>query len=50
VRIKDGSLQAEGTGALRAFGALNFNSIARRLRLDFSDIYQSGYLQWLGSS
>ncbi|WP_276682770.1 YhdP family protein [Thalassolituus oleivorans] len=42
VRIKDGSLQAEGTGALRAFGALNFNSIARRLRLDFSDIYQSG--------
>lgn len=42
VRIKDGTMVAEGTGALKAFGALNFNSVARRLKLDFSDLYQSG--------
>ena len=42
VRIRDGSMAAEGTAALKAFGALNFASVARRLKLDFSDLYQSG--------
>ena len=42
VRIEDGSWKTEGTGALRAFGVLNFNTISRRLQLDFSDLYQSG--------
>jgi len=42
VRVKDGNMAAEGAGALKAFGALNFNSVARRLKLDFSDLYQSG--------
>ena len=42
VRIENGSWKTEGTGALRAFGVLNFNSISRRLQLDFSDLYQSG--------
>ncbi len=42
LRIRDGNMAAEGTGALKAFGALNFNSIARRVRLDFSDLYQPG--------
>lgn len=32
----------EGTDALKAFGALNFGTISRRLTLDFSDLYQSG--------
>ena len=42
LRIRDGLVAAEGAGALRAFGALNFNSMARRLKLDFSDLYKSG--------
>lgn len=29
-------------GLLRLFAVLNFDSLARRLRLDFSDLYQSG--------
>lgn len=29
-------------GLLRLFSILNFDSLARRLRLDFSDLYQSG--------
>jgi len=29
-------------GFLRLFAVLNFDSLARRLRLDFSDLYQSG--------
>jgi uncharacterized protein YhdP len=29
-------------GLLRLFAILNFDSLARRLRLDFSDLYQSG--------
>ncbi|MEZ3186753.1 TIGR02099 family protein [Pseudomonas sp. LM13] len=33
----DGSAQA-----LRVFGVLNFNSIGRRLRLDFSDLFSKG--------
>ena len=42
MRLRDGQLAADGAGALKAFGILNFNSISRRLRLDFSDLYQSG--------
>lgn len=42
LRLEKGTLNAEGTDALKAFGALNFNSISRRLQLDFSDLYQSG--------
>lgn len=34
----DGSSQA-----LRVFGVLNFNSIGRRLRLDFSDLFSKGF-------
>lgn len=41
-RITDGRVNAEGAAALKAFGALNFNSIFRRLRLDFSDLVGSG--------
>ena len=33
---------SSGTGALRLFGVLNVDSITRRLRLDFSDLYRSG--------
>ena len=32
----------EKTGALRLFGVLNAESIKRRLKLDFSDLYKSG--------
>ena len=31
-----------GASALRVFGLLNFNSIGRRLRLDFSDLFGKG--------
>jgi len=44
--IEDGRFKrnpAEGSeGLLRLFAVLNFDSLARRLRLDFSDLYQSG--------
>ncbi|GAA0689492.1 hypothetical protein GCM10009104_14970 [Marinobacterium maritimum] len=33
---------ADSTNILRIFGILNFNSIARRLRLDFSDLLKKG--------
>lgn len=33
---------AGSDGILRLFAVLNFDSLARRLRLDFSDLYQSG--------
>lgn len=42
VRIRDGVLVSDGAGALKAFGVLNFDSISRRLQLDFSDLYESG--------
>lgn len=42
VSIKDGVLVSDNAGALKAFGVLNFNSISRRLQLDFSDLYESG--------
>jgi uncharacterized protein YhdP len=42
VSLKKGLLINDNTGALKAFGVLNFNSIGRRLQLDFSDLYESG--------
>ena len=46
VRLRDGQLmQTSGTAAdaLKVLGILNVNHLARRLRLDFSDIYQTGF-------
>ena len=44
--IRDGRFlsvdTASTTGALRLFGVLNLDSITRRLRLDFSDLFSSG--------
>jgi len=44
LKMKDGFLNTEDdkTGALRVFGILNAESIMRRLKLDFSDLYKSG--------
>lgn len=43
VSLKDGRfIEAGEAGALGAFGILNFGAIGRRLRLDFTDVYQSG--------
>lgn len=46
-RYEDGVFSEESidnsSGLLRVFGLLNFNSWARRVRLDFSDIYQKGF-------
>lgn len=41
-RIRNGSVNADGAAAMRAFGALNFNSVFRRLRLDFTDLVGEG--------
>ena len=42
--LDEGFLQTEDqkTGILRLFGVLNADSIKRRLKLDFSDLYKSG--------
>lgn len=43
LNMRDGRLiEAGDASALGAFGLFNFGSIGRRLRLDFSDVYQSG--------
>ena len=44
VKLRKGQLQAldGGAQALRVFGLLNFESIGRRLRLDFSDLWSKG--------
>lgn len=42
LRIRDGFLVTEEARALKALGALNFKSVSRRLKLDFSDLYQEG--------
>lgn len=44
-KAKNGRLiEVEGaTDALRILGIMNFNSLARRLRLDFSDLFKKGY-------
>ena len=45
VNLKDGRFidVGDNAGGLSAFGLLNFSAIGRRLRLDFSDVYQSGF-------
>lgn len=40
---ESGSVDAEGAEALKVFGILNANTIARRLRLDFSDLVRPGF-------
>ncbi len=43
--LQQGSFRRDpsaGDGILRLLSLLNFDSLARRLRLDFSDLYQSG--------
>lgn len=40
--IRRGRLATESGAALKALGALNINSLSRRLKLDFSDLYKSG--------
>ncbi|MCW3149818.1 YhdP family protein [Stutzerimonas stutzeri] len=44
-RLRNGQfVEVEGSAqALRVFGLLNFNSIGRRLRLDFSDLFGKGF-------
>ena len=44
IALEDGFLKTEDqkTGVLRLFGILNAESIKRRLKLDFSDLYKSG--------
>ena len=44
VQANDGMLQSgeSSADALRVFGLLNFNTLARRLRLDFSDLFGKG--------
>ena len=42
INIKDGAVVSDNAGALKAFGLLNFNAVSRRLKLDFSDLYESG--------
>lgn len=42
-KLENGSfVEAKDASALNVFGILNFGAIGRRLRLDFSDLYQSG--------
>ncbi|MBV1787308.1 TIGR02099 family protein [Marinobacterium sp. D7] len=43
-RFKNGRLIESGNSAnlLRVFGILNFNTLGRRLKLDFSDLFQKG--------
>jgi uncharacterized protein (TIGR02099 family) len=44
VHLKGGRfVDAGDAGSLSAFGLLNFSAIGRRLRLDFSDVYESGF-------
>jgi uncharacterized protein YhdP len=42
LQIKDGELLQVESGAGRLIGLLNFNSILRRLTLDFRDVFSSG--------
>ncbi|MCF7981453.1 MAG: hypothetical protein K9K86_05670, partial [Pseudomonadales bacterium] len=45
LKSKEGRLlEVEGSAnVLRLFGVFNFSSLARRLRLDFSDLFKKGY-------
>ncbi len=40
--LKKGRIDIKEAESLRGFGMLNVGAISRRLRLDFSDLYQSG--------
>ncbi len=42
VEMKTGSFVDIDSGSSRLFGALNFQNVVRRLKLDFSDLYESG--------
>ncbi|MDP0588713.1 MAG: YhdP family protein [Candidatus Endonucleobacter bathymodioli] len=42
VRLRDGKLQYLEADVLKLFGILNAESLARRLKLNFSDLYSSG--------
>lgn len=42
IRIEDGSIPAARPGAGRLLGLVSLNSIPRRLRLDFSDVFGDG--------
>lgn len=43
MRLEKGRfVEVKDADALKAFGALNFGTISRRLTLDFSDLYQTG--------
>lgn len=42
ILLKKGRLITDSAGAVKAFGILNVNSLSRRLKLDFSDLYKSG--------
>lgn len=42
MNIRDGRFVDVDSGGSRLFGALNFDSLVRRLQLDFSDLYEKG--------
>mgnify|MGYP000418656749 CR=1 FL=1 len=42
IKVESGVLVNDNAGALKAFGVLNFDTISRRLQLDFSDLYEEG--------
>ncbi|MDG2176105.1 MAG: YhdP family protein [Gammaproteobacteria bacterium] len=41
--IRDGRFVDVDSGSSRLFGAFTFDSLVRRLQLDFSDLYESGF-------
>lgn len=43
LNIREGRFVDVEPGGARVLGALNFDALVRRLQLDFSDIFQSGY-------
>ena len=43
LQIKDGSIEAIEPGIGRLFGLLNVNALARRLTLDFKDVFDKGF-------
>lgn len=43
MNVRDGRFAKVDTGAARLLGVLSLQSIARRFRLDFSDVFQSGF-------
>jgi uncharacterized protein YhdP len=43
MHITDGRFVDIEAGSTKLFGALNFDSLVRRLQLDFSDLFQAGF-------